>query len=1236
MVKEPPTFTSADTTTFTVGTAGTFDVTAGDPALTDNAFDITLSETGALPAGVTFTNQASTDTASLDGTPAAGSGGTYDFTITASNGTSPDTTQAFTLVVKEPPTFTSADTTTFTVGTAGTFDVTAGDPALTDNAFDITLSETGALPAGVTFTNQASTDTASLDGTPAAGSGGTYDFTITASNGTSPDTTQAFTLVVKEPPTFTSADTTTFTVGTAGTFDVTAGDPALTDNAFDITLSETGALPAGVTFTNQASTDTASLDGTPAAGSGGTYDFTITASNGTSPDTTQAFTLVVKEPPTFTSADTTTFTVGTAGTFDVTAGDPALTDNAFDITLSETGALPAGVTFTNQASTDTASLDGTPAAGSGGTYDFTITASNGTSPDTTQAFTLVVKEPPTFTSADTTTFTVGTAGTFDVTAGDPALTDNAFDITLSETGALPAGVTFTNQASTDTASLDGTPAAGSGGTYDFTITASNGTSPDTTQAFTLVVKEPPTFTSADTTTFTVGTAGTFDVTAGDPALTDNAFDITLSETGALPAGVTFTNQASTDTASLDGTPAAGSGGTYDFTITASNGTSPDTTQAFTLVVKEPPTFTSADTTAFGVGTAGTFTVNATDANTTSSDITLSETGALPNGVTFVDNGNDSATLAGTPAAGSGGSYPLTITATNGSVPDATQTFTLTVASPPTFTSTNPTTTFNVGTTEGYNFTATDANTTSSDISFSETGALPAGVTFVDNGNDTATLGGIPAAGSAGSYPLTITASNGTSPDTTQAFTLVVKEPPTFTSADTTAFGVGTAGTFTVNATDANTTSSDITLFETGALPNGVTFVDNGNDSATLAGTPAAGSGGSYPLTITATNGSVPDATQTFTLTVASPPTFTSTNPTTTFNVGTTEGYNFTATDANTTSSDISFSETGALPAGVTFVDNGNDTATLGGIPAAGSAGSYPLTITASNGTSPDTTQAFTLVVKDVPGPPEAVVASASVGGATVSWTAPSSDGGSAITGYTVTATPGGQVSGVNGITTTTSFSGLNDGTAYSFTVEALNAQGPGPGATSNVVVPTSTPIVNPATGTSTSPGGTATTPTVTSGSGSTLSASATGEGTVNVGLYSTDPVAQLGTATDYFDVSVAPGSSFSAVTFQICGVAAATSIEWWNPVSASWQTLSGQTLPQGTPPCITATVTNSSVPSISQLYGTIFAVVRSPRRRPSFPPHRLSRRWDTASPSWCRRTDTRSRPSANRVRWPRD
>ena len=57
--------------------------------------------------------------------------------------------------------------------------------------------------------------------------------------------------------------------------------------------------------------------------------------------------------------------------------------------------------------------------------------------------------------------------------------------------------------------------------------------------------------------------------------------------------------------------------------------------------------------------------------------------------------------------------------------------------------------------------------------------------------------------------------------------------------------------------------------------HGVTFVDNGDGTATLAGTPAAGTGGTYALTITAANGVLPDATQSFTLTVDQAPAITS-------------------------------------------------------------------------------------------------------------------------------------------------------------------------------------------------------------------------------------------------------------------------------------------------------------------------------------------------------------------------
>ena len=76
---------------------------------------------------------------------------------------------------------------------------------------------------------------------------------------------------------------------------------------------------------------------------------------------------------------------------------------------------------------------------------------------------------------------------------------------------------------------------------------------------------------------------------------------------------------------------------------------------------------------------------------------------------------------------------------------------------------------------------------------SETGALPTGVTFVDNGDGTATLAGTPAAGTGGTYPLTITAANGVLPDATQSFTLTVAaaEAPAITSADSTTFTTGT-------------------------------------------------------------------------------------------------------------------------------------------------------------------------------------------------------------------------------------------------------------------------------------------------------------------------------------------------------------------------------------------------------------------------------------------------------------
>ncbi|MGH7267945.1 MAG: Ig-like domain repeat protein [Candidatus Rokuibacteriota bacterium] len=67
------------------------------------------------------------------------------------------------------------------------------------------------------------------------------------------------------------------------------------------------------------------------------------------------------------------------------------------------------------------------------------------------------------------------------------------------------------------------------------------------------------------------------------------------------------------------------------------------------------------------------------------------------------------------------------------------------------------------------------------VTIDVTGALPAGVTFSDHGDGTATLGGTPGPGTDGTYALTFTASHGVPPDAIQAFTLTVAAVATTTS-----------------------------------------------------------------------------------------------------------------------------------------------------------------------------------------------------------------------------------------------------------------------------------------------------------------------------------------------------------------------------------------------------------------------------------------------------------------------
>jgi hypothetical protein len=160
-------------------------------------------------------------------------------------------------------------------------------------------------------------------------------------------------------------------------------------------------------------------------------------------------------------------------------------------------------------------------------------------------------------------------------------------------------------------------------------------------------------------------------------------------------------------------------------------------------------------------------------------------------------------------------------------------------------------------------TVTTQPGTPAGVVLTETGTLPAGITFVDNGNGTATLAGTAAAGTGGGYPLTITASNGLVPPGTQSFTLTVDELPAITSGNHAQFTAGASNTFTVTTRAGYPAAT--ALGETGTLPAGVRFTDNGDGTATLTGTPTGT--GNFPLTLAAGNGIGVIATQAFTLAV---------------------------------------------------------------------------------------------------------------------------------------------------------------------------------------------------------------------------------------------------------------------------------------------------------------------------------------------------------------------------------
>jgi hypothetical protein len=550
-----------------------------------------------------------------------------------------------------------------------------------------------------------------------------------------------------QPPVLAAIGAKAVNEGQALAFTATATDPDL--NALTFTA---GNLPTGATLSAAGA-----FSWTPSFAQGGNYNVTITVTDNGSPPQSD-FEIVtitvgnVNRPPVLGAiAASQTATEGQLKTIPITGTDP----DSDGMTIAGSN-LPTGATLTDNGN-GTATFAWTPSFVQAGAYpNVTITVTDKGSPaqSATTQFTITVadvNQPPVLAPIGAKTTNVGQLLSLTATATDP----DANALTFSA-GNLPTGATFT-----PAGAFSWTPTAAQVGNFSVTITVADNGSPAQTdfETFTITVgavNRPPVLNPIGAKSVNEGQLLAFTATASDPD--GNALKFTSAN---LPTGATLA-----PTGAFAWTPGFTQAGSYSVTIDVSDGAL-SASETFTITVgnvDRPPVLSPSPigNRSLNVGQTLTIAITASDAD---GDV-LTFTGTnLPAGATLVDAGPGAATFSWTPTAAQTGSFPnVTITVSDGVLTDA-EVFTITVTGaavnhPPVVTNPGSKTV-----TEGQllSFTITGTDPDGNTLSFSSAN-LPTGATLSANGAFKWT----PAAGQAGGYSVTVTATDNGSPALTSA------------------------------------------------------------------------------------------------------------------------------------------------------------------------------------------------------------------------------------------------------------------------------------------------------------------------------------------------------------------------------------------------------------------------------------------------------------------------------------
>jgi uncharacterized repeat protein (TIGR01451 family) len=607
---------------------------------------------------------------------------------------------------------------------------------------------------------------------------------------------------------------------------VGATDPALYRNIMAVTLNS-ATTPAVATQTTVTSSPT-----DPVAGQTVTYTATVG----------------VTSPGTGTPTGTVSFSGGSGPLCPAAALSLASPDTATCTTNYAGGAQGDTVTASYGGDSNYAGSSGSTSVSIGSALTLTkatTTPAYGAAGDTLDYTYLVTNDGP-----DTLSSVVVDDDLIpSVSCPQPSLDAGASETCTGSYTVTQADVD--NGSVTNTATAGATDGSVAVGSYTSSVTVD---ASDATSALSLTTSATGSYRSVgDTISFRYLVTNTGTTTVNSIAVSDDLVPSATCPDPTLAPGVseTCTGSYTVDQADVTAgsvTDAATATGDGPQGGSVSSGTS-------SVILPESPSFTSASSASGTEGVSFSFTVTTTGGPDRPAITTTSD---LPSGVTLTDNGDGTATLAGTPAVGSAGTYPVTLTATD-AAGSATQAFTLTV---------NPEAGFHISTTAlpdavvgtSYSEQLHTSGAGTGTVRWAKIGSLPRGFKLSPSG----VLTGTPSPKAVGPFNVEVSASLNRGTPVTATIPLTVDEAPVFDPKAplATSFDDGTSGTFTVAAAGYPAP----TITETGALPSGVTF-----SAGVLSGTPAVTADTStYNVSITATNGVGTTATEGFTLTAIAP------------------------------------------------------------------------------------------------------------------------------------------------------------------------------------------------------------------------------------------------------------------------------------------------------------------------------------------------------------------------------